>query len=314
MATIRRQKTDIHDAHQLAQTHFQLERDMTHHQDTYDEQMRALSRYYEKVDEEINTLSNRLHAIIQQSFPELETLFSIHSALYLNIVQLFPHPDFVKNLSKTFIRNRIKANTKKNISFERAEKKGIALLEASKQSYPAIFSTDVRCDQAKEYACRLAELIERKEIIIYKMVALLLERKEYTILKSIPGIGDTTAVRLIAEIGDINRFKNHKQLNAYAGINICHYQSGKQVYKDRINKRGNNKLRKILYFMIQTMIRLRRFGDNHFVDYYDKLKMQPYNKCHKVASIACVNKFLKVAFHLITHNLLYNYEITSISS
>jgi transposase len=66
------------------------------------------------------------------------------------------------------------------MSLQRAEKKGVVLLEASKQSYQAIASTDVRCDQAKEYACRLAELIERKEHIIYKMVELSLERKEYT--------------------------------------------------------------------------------------------------------------------------------------
>ncbi|MEH6890577.1 hypothetical protein V7024_12800 [Bacillus sp. JJ864] len=50
------------------------------------------------------------------------------------------------------------------------------------------------------------------------------------------------------------------------------------------------------------------------MEYYDKLKMQPYNKCHKVASIACVNKLLKVAFRLIAHNLSYDYEIVSTPS
>jgi RNA processing factor Prp31 len=42
--------------------------------------MRALSRYYEEIYEEINTLSNRLHTVIQQSFPELEKLFSIQGS------------------------------------------------------------------------------------------------------------------------------------------------------------------------------------------------------------------------------------------
>lgn len=41
------------------------------------------------------------------------------------------------------------------------------------------------------------------------------ERIEYQVLiSSPPGIGKATAVRLIGEIGDIRRFKNHKQLNA----------------------------------------------------------------------------------------------------
>ncbi|WP_460015465.1 transposase, partial [Lysinibacillus sp. CTST325] len=83
---------------------------------------------------------------------------------------------------------------------------------------------------------------------------------------SIPAIGANSAVRIIAEIGNIQRFDNNRQLNAYTGIDIRRYQS------------------------VQNMIRQRRFGGNHIVEYYDKLKTQPYNKCHKVASVACVNK------------------------
>ncbi|MEK4495308.1 hypothetical protein [Ureibacillus sp. FSL W8-0352] len=44
------------------------------------------------------------------------------------------------------MKNRLKANTRKNLSLERAEKKAIALLEAAQNSDPAIKSTDVRCE------------------------------------------------------------------------------------------------------------------------------------------------------------------------
>ena len=44
------------------------------------------------------------------------------------------------------------------------------------------------------------------------------------------------------------------------------------------------------------------------VDYYDKLKKQPNGKLNKVAMIVYMNKFLKVAFHLIQNGLLYQYE------
>ena len=143
------------------------------------------------------------------------------------------------------------------------------------------------------------------------MAQLAESRAEYHILLSFPGIGSNTAVRLMAEIGDIRRFENNKQLNAYAGIDIRRYQSGKTFYKDKINKRGNKHLRKLLFIIIQNMIKLRRFSQNHIVDYYDKLKTQPYNKCHKVASIACVNKLLKIIFHLITHNMNYDFRLAT---
>lgn len=307
MAKMRRHKTDISDAHELAKTHFKLERETTYIQDDYYEQIRALTRYYDEIDEEMIILKNRMHAILHMSFPELEKLITPSSALFLNIVQLYPHPALVLAHSKNVIKNRLKANTRKNLSLDRAEKKAIELVEAAKNSYPAIQPTDVRCHQIRDYATRLAELKEKKEELVQQMVALSREKREYIILRSIPGISDSTACRLIGEMGDIRRFKNAKQLNAYVGIDIMRYQSGNTQYRDRINKRGNKHLRKILYFMVCTML-MAKGKSNHFVDYYYKLKTQPQKKPHKVAIIACINKFLKVTFQLLTHGILYDYK------
>ncbi|WP_405097323.1 IS110 family transposase [Oceanobacillus sp. FSL H7-0719] len=310
-AAMRMHKTDKSDAHRLAQTHISHKRRNHHPQGIYFDQMRALSRYYTETEKEIKTIRSRLHSLIQLSFPELESLFSPNSRLFAKVVKLFPHPDYVISLSKTVIRNRIKSNTDKNISFKNAQEKSTALIEAAQCSYPAIEHNDVRCLQLQEHAERMLETMDRKEEIIKEMIGLSNDKKEFEILKSVPGIGDNTAVRLIAEMGDVSRFDNNKQLNAYAGIDIRRFESGTLFYKDKINKRGNKELRKILYYTIQNMIKLCRFGGNHLVDYYDRLKKQPYNKCHKVASIACVNKLLKVIFHLITHNQIYNYEIAT---
>src|SRR5699024_9065268 len=78
----------------------------------------------------------------------------------------------------------------------------------------------------------------------------------------------TTACRLIGEIGDINRFKSNKQLNAYVGIDIARYQSGNTHYKDRINKRGNRRLRSMLFFMIVSMLSAKGKNTNHITNYY----------------------------------------------
>lgn len=310
-ASMRIHKTDKSDTHRLAQTHFTNERRTKKRQENYYNQMRALSRYYEELDDERTLVRGRMHSLLQLTFPELEKLFTQKSELFLNIVQLFPHPDSVKHLSKTVVRNRIIANTDKRLAPKAAEKKAIQLLEAAQDSYPAVDMNDIQCEQLKDYANRYLALLRKQKELIDLMVELSKERKEYRILLSVPGIGENTAVRLIGELGDISRFDNNKQLNAYTGIDIRRFQSGLFFYKDAINKRGNSHLRKILYFTIQNMIRHRRLGNNHFVDYYDKLKTQPYNKCHKVASIACVNKLLKCLFHLITHNLHYDYQLAA---
>lgn len=131
---------------------------------------------------------------------------------------------------------------------------------------------------------------EKKAALIKQMVELSKERKEYLVLCSIPGIGDSTACRIIGEMGDIRHFENAKQLNVYVGIDIMRYQSSNTQYRNRINKRGNKYLRKILYFMIQGMLMLKD-KPNHFVDHYYKLKTQPQRKPHKIACVACMNKF-----------------------
>lgn len=228
--------------------------------------------------------------------------------MFLNIIQLYPHPPCLHKLSKEDLGSQIKKATRKVISTQKAEEKAALLITAAENSYSAIRSEDVRCEHLKHYAKRIVDLVNQKKDIIKQMVELSKERVDFQVLVSFPGIGENTAVRIIGELGDIRRFKNPKQINAYAGIDIQRHQSGKLQYQDRINKRGNRRLRKILYFMVMSMISLRTKTNNTIVDYYDQLKKQPQSKPHKVAVIACVNKFLKVAFHLIQHDVLYHYE------
>jgi len=68
------------------------------------------------------------------------------------------------------------------------------------------------------------------------------------LLVSIPGVGKKTSARLLAEIGEINRFENAPQLAAYAGLNPKGFSSGSSVHKKtRISKQGRNELRACLY-------------------------------------------------------------------
>ena len=312
--SLRRNKTDKSDAHKLAKSHFKTNRYQTYQQDHYYEKMRVMSRRYDEIDKESTQYKNRLHSFLHLSFPEIDEVFKTKTTLYFKVIQVFPHPDLVLNHSKTIIRNRIKKCTNKNYSLNNLEERAVQLMEAANNSYPAINDEDYRCRLIKQYAKKILELIEEQDLIIKEMAALSAGRKDYRVLLSFPGIQDVTACRLIGELGDLNRFENNKQLNAYAGIDIVRYQSGSIQHKERINKRGNSRLRAILFYMIVSMLSAKEKEINHFTDYYFKLKKQPYNKHHKVAVVACMNKFLKVAFHLIQHDILYDYEATSLNS
>ena len=79
------------------------------------------------------------------------------------------------------------------------------------------------------------------------MVALAQPLPEYDILRSIPGIAETTATSIIGELGDIRRFQSTNQINAFIGIDLRQYESGIFLAKEHITKRGNPYARKILF-------------------------------------------------------------------
>ncbi len=98
-----------------------------------------------------------MHRLLQLTFPELESLFTQKSELFLDILQLFPHADCVKHLSKTVIRNRLLVNTDKKL----APKTTIQLIEATQESYPVVDKNAIQCEQLKDYAKRYLAILRQ---------------------------------------------------------------------------------------------------------------------------------------------------------
>ncbi len=68
------------------------------------------------------------------------------------------------------------------------------------------------------------------------------------LLQSVPGVGPQTAALLIAELGDITRFKNSASVVAYVGLDPRVKQSGTSLKRNtHLTKRGSPYLRRALY-------------------------------------------------------------------
>jgi transposase len=73
-------------------------------------------------------------------------------------------------------------------------------------------------------------------------------KQDKELLLSIPGIGDTTAAVFLAEVQDVSRFSQAKQLDAYAGLTPGQRQSGSSVHgRPHLVKWGNAQLRTAFY-------------------------------------------------------------------
>lgn len=309
--TLRNWKTDKIDAHRLAQTHWKNQRPLKTIQANIYRDLRDLSRFYQEIDDKIKRLRMDLHNALQLTFPELELFLSNRVSPYsLSLIELFPHPNFVLTSGRTKIKNQLSKMTRKKISEKRCWAKADQIIEYVKISYPAAESTSIHCQKVQYYASLLQDLLEKKELLATQLSEVAAPLEEFKLFQTIPGIGKLTAGLLIGELGDIRRFPTPNKLNAFVGIDIRHFQSGKYLGKDHINKRGNSKGRKILYFSIRNMIRQQKSAPNHIVDYYYKLKKQPIPKKEKVATVACINKLLKCMHSMVKNHTTYTYVYT----
>jgi len=77
------------------------------------------------------------------------------------------------------------------------------------------------------------------------------------LLTTIPGVGPRTAEAVVAYLDDPRRFRNGRQVSAYAGLVPRQFQSGESDRKGRITKRGPAPLRKLL---VECAWQVRRYS------------------------------------------------------
>ncbi|MDY4552960.1 MAG: IS110 family transposase [Streptococcus hyointestinalis] len=309
--SLRVRKTDKIDAEKLAQSQFILNRKPTYVQKEVYQNLRALSRFYQNLTEDIVRAKNRLHKVLQVTFPELENLLSTPTGQqYWILVMAFPCKDLVLELGQEAVSSTIRQSTSKRMSDKRVAYLTDRLTELAKQSYCAVKKSSPVIEEVRYYAQELLKLTERRQVVLDEMVRLAQPLPEYDILLSIPGIAETTATSIIGELGDIRRFQSANQINAFIGIDLRHYESGNFLAKEHITKRGNPYARKILFKCIHNIASASHTNPCHIADFYEKRKRQSQVTSTKPHTIASMHRLIRTIHYLITHNKLYDYSST----
>lgn len=122
------------------------------------------------------------------------------------------------------------------------------------------------------------------------------------LLISIPGIGNKTAWRILAYLGDIKLFSNSKQVTSYAGLNPRIEQSGSSLNKSRLSKMGHKRLRKSMYMPALVAIKYHP----KMVEMYQRL--QEKGKPKKVAIAAVMRKLLVIAYGVLKSGKKYQLD------
>ena len=309
--SLRVRKTDKIDAETLAISQFVLNRKPTYIQEEVYQELRDLSRFYQNLTEDIVRTKNRLHKVLQVTFPEMENILSTPTReQYWNLVMTFPYKDFVLELSKDELLEGIRQSTSKRISDKRVAYLAQKLAALANQSYCAVKKNSPILEEVRYYAKELLRFSEQRQAVLEQMVELAQPLPEYEILLSIPGIAETTATSMIGELEDIRRFQSANQINAFIGIDLRHYESGNFLVKEHITKRGNPYARKILFKCIHNIAAASHTNPCHIEDFYEKRKRQSQTTSTKPHTIASIHRLIRTMYYLITHNKLYDYTST----
>jgi transposase len=119
---------------------------------------------------------------------------------------------------------------------------------------------------------------------------------EVELLKSFPGISDSSAVGLIIEIQTVKRFANVKKLVSFFGVHPVYKISGDGVGGMKMSKQGRKEPRRILY-----MIALSAIQHNPLIrQVYEKHKKEGK---HNMAALGiCMHKILRMVYGMLKHN------------
>ena len=294
---LRKTKTDKLDCISLSELFFTTDfREYIKPDDIY-LNMNALSRQYHALDELCVNLKNRYKNLVYLCFPEYELIFknkAIYSELALSFIEKYPHADIISNTIIDSLQNFFKKN-----GFRHWKKKPMTIKEYAINSYPSVSKDDEITSSLSQIARLINTYQKEIETIKYKIIFLGKKTKYFESINSIFGIGEFTTSLIIAELGDINRFRNIKELTAYCGLDPSIKQSGKSInIKGPISKSGNKYLRKILFISILNILSLTRLchTENDIEIYYRKKRNE--GKHHYVATIACTTKLLRHIFVL----------------
>lgn len=239
-------------------------------------------------------LSNLLDEIMPgiQSILNSRTLNPEDNFLY-SFIEKYESFEKIRSMSEgRFISSYVKFASKSHA--RNPEAKALKIYETAKNNVYTRTNTLSTEIAIKQCISLLKQTESATNAIMNQMQSIACTLPEYPIVMSMGGVGPRLAPRLIAEIGDVRRFKNGKSLNAYAGNDAPPYQSGQYEAQNRhISKRGSSSLRKTCYEVMQCL-KMHKPQDDPV--YLFMMKKEQEGKTLNVAKMAGVNKFLRIYY------------------
>ena len=262
--------------------------------------IRRLSMFRDQLNEDRIRNLNRLHREMKIYFPEYKDAFGkVDGAFCLEILKEAPFPTELVVLGTEGIkqiwhdaklRGRGYANATSILEYAR---KSVGIKDGAESSKQAV----------KWFVNRIIELDEQLSDIENQLKQKCMEIPHAENNLAISGIGENILSGILAEMGDISRFDDVKEIQKLSGLGLVACSSGKHKGETKISHRGRKRLRYWLFQAAKSAVaHAKEFKELHV--YYTTRKVNPLKKMQSLIVIAC--KILRVIYTILTKGTTYD--------
>ncbi len=234
-------------------------------------------------------LANQIQGWLQKYFPEyLECYKDWNSTSGLMLLKHAPLPQDIIKLGAGGI-NQIWRDAKVRAA---GMKRAKTLVEAAQDSVGLEGGEAARLEiwiLVNDYISKVEQLNRLDEYLNEKIM----EVPNVEKLLAIKGVGLSTVIGFVAEVGDIGRFTDPRQVQKLAGLEITKISSGKRKGQPGISKRGRRKLRRTMYESARALINWNPAFLDVFL-YYRNREHRPLGSMQAKIAVAC--KAIRVFF------------------
>ena len=265
-------------------------------------EIRALSGLQVLAQSEITRLKNRIARWFSIYFPNYKDVYgNVGAVSGLMVLKEAPLPEDIVKLGVEGV-NRIWRDAKlRGVGLKRAR----TLVTAAEHSIGSREAQEAARIELRILLADYERYTAREKDLMALIEEKIAEVPYVDKLLEIRGVGLKTVVGFVAEVGDIKRFDDPKQLQKLAGYAIVRSQSGKHKVESHISYRGRKRLRYVLYeAAVSVVSHSPEFRSIH--RYYTTRDRNPLKKMQSLIAVAC--KLIRVFYLILQTGATYKAE------
>ena len=263
-------------------------------------ELRRLSMFRDQLNEDRIRSINRMHREMKIYFPEYkDALGKVDGAFSLELLKQAPFPDDLVTLGEDGIRQIWHDAKLRGRGYSRAGE----ILRHAKASVGLEDGTDAGRTAVKWFVQKILELDAELAVIEEQIHQKCQEIPHADNILEIPGIGENTLSGILAEMGDISRFDDVKEIQKLSGLGLVACSSGKHKGQSKISHRGRKRLRYWLFQAAKSAVaHAEEFKELH--KYYTTRPDNPLKKMQSLIVIAC--KLLRIIYTILKKGTVYD--------